>query len=91
MTVPETAVKEDNRVMSRHDYVRIAGKFSPVESESKSKFMQETAKDNFGGRIGRLYLPHDCTSFAGSEGIHEDYPNAILRLGSVSQSSTIRL
>lgn len=40
VTVPETAVNEHGRAMPREHYVRPAGKFDWIESESKSKAME---------------------------------------------------
>jgi hypothetical protein len=88
VAVPETAVNEDNRLVFRQDYVRLAGQIFNVFPESVTRPVQYGSNEHFRFRVLSANATHNVASLFRRENVH-GYLMAIFKLGSVSQSSII--
>ena len=86
--MPETSVNEDDLVPPRKNQIRLTRKVGAMKPETITHAMRHAAHKYFRGRVATSYGAHDPASLLA---LVRYQRNSILKLGSVSNSSTISL
>ncbi len=91
MSMPEATMNKHHSAVFRKDDVRLARQILPVQAKPAAKLVEEGADPLFRCCISRTNVAHDVASFFWRKCIQRLYPTMILKLGSVSQLSMMRL
>jgi hypothetical protein len=73
MTVPETAMHEDNFTLSGKNQIRLAGQFRVVQSIAKSRSVQKAPNHHLGVSVLTLDQRHYVAALTSADGIYHSF------------------